>query len=99
MAVEECKLRRTTAILAGKPYCTITLVKEAQVGAIRDELFFDLFTAIEVPISKPEIQHQIVRTIDTQLVAFAGARHLQVQAETTMRHIVRGLFRLSANEG
>jgi restriction endonuclease S subunit len=85
---------RFTFYLMKSPYF-LRKVQEAQVGAVRDELFFDLFTNIEVPIPKLEMQQQVVKAIEDQLADYEGMRRLKEQAEATMRRIVLGLFGFS----
>ena len=72
----------------------LRFVPLTQVGAVRDELFFDLFTNIEVPIPKLEVQQQVMTAIEDQLADYESVRRLKQQAEATMRRIVRGLFGL-----
>jgi hypothetical protein len=68
------------------------LISETQVGAIRDELFFSVFTDIEVPIPQLTRQREIVRYIETQLSAYSQVRLLRDQAEVTMRKLIYHLF-------
>jgi hypothetical protein len=84
---------RFTFYLMKSPYF-LRKVQEAQVGAVRDELFFDLFINIEVPIPRLEVQRRVVRITEGQLADYESVRRLKEQAEATMRRIVRGLFGL-----
>ena len=86
--------RRFAYYLIKSPYFR-QLIDETAVGAVRHELFFSLFTNIEVPIPKLEVQQEIVKAIEDQLADYDGVRRLKEQAEETMRRVVRGLFGLS----
>lgn len=68
------------------------LVNDAQVGAVRDELFFQNFTEIEIPIPIPSRQQEIVQMIDAQLAAYDQIRVICEQAEATIRKIIQRLF-------
>jgi hypothetical protein len=70
------------------------LIDETAVGAVRHELFFNLFINIEVPIPKLEVQQRVVKAIKGQIAAYEGVRQLKGQTEATMRRIVWGLFGL-----
>jgi len=70
------------------------LIDETAIGAVRHELFLSLFVGIEVPIPRLERQREIVRIIETQLMAYDHVRMIHDQAEGTMRRIVRDLFGL-----
>lgn len=70
------------------------LIDETAVGAVRHELFFNLFIDIEVPILKLEVQQRVVKAIEEQLATYEGVRQLKGQTEATMRRIVWGLFGL-----
>jgi type I restriction enzyme M protein len=89
--------RRFAYYLIKSPYFR-RLIDETAIGAVRHELFLSLFTNIEVPIPKLEVQQQVVKAVESQLVDYEGVRRLKEQAEKTMRRIVQGLFGLSDGE-
>lgn len=68
------------------------LIRETQVGAIRDELFFSVFTEIEVAIPRLDRQREIVRSIENRLSAYSQVRVIRDQAEVTMRQMIYRLF-------
>jgi|GEM_PF-2353628 len=70
------------------------LIAEAQVGAVRDELFLSAFQDIEVSIPKLDRQEAIVAEIEARLEAYARVRVIQQQAQATMHRIVRREFGL-----
>ena len=83
--------RRFAYYLIKSPYFR-RLIDETAVGAVRHELFFNLFINIEVPIPKLEVQQRVVKVIEEQLATYEGVRQLKGQTEATMRRIVWGLF-------
>lgn len=68
------------------------LIKEAQVGAIRDELFLSVFTEIEVPIPARPVQDRIVADIEEQLASYAQVSAIRDHAEQSIRSVVMDLF-------
>jgi type I restriction enzyme M protein len=67
-------------------------IREAQVGAVRNELHFPKFR--EIPFRVPVIERQleIVAQIDEQVSAYQRVKVITEQAEATMRSIVGELF-------
>lgn len=70
----------------------IERVRDAQVGAVRDELFFNVFTEIPFDIPSHDRQLAVVSQIEAQLAAFQRVQVIAAQAEATIRTIVAELF-------
>lgn len=70
----------------------LSRVREAQVGAVRDELFLNVFKEIPFRVPAADRQLQVVQQVEEQLAAYQRVRVIADQAEATMRAIVNGLF-------
>lgn len=67
-------------------------VRGSQVGAIRDELFFTLFTEIPVLLPTRNKQREIVQSVQRQLDAYEQVKTIRSKAHESMKAIFTELF-------
>jgi type I restriction enzyme M protein len=67
-------------------------VRDAQIGAVRDELFFKVFTDIPMRVPTLPCQLQVISHIEEQLAAYQRVQAIADQAEATIRTIVAAQF-------
>lgn len=67
-------------------------IRDSQIGAVRDELFFNVFTGIDMRVPPRPRQLDVIAQIEEQLAAYQRVQVIADQAEGTIRAIVGGLF-------
>jgi restriction endonuclease S subunit len=68
------------------------LIEETAVGAVRNELFFSLFTQIEVPIPILTRQHEILKQMDAEAQRLAQYSIVRRRADEELTAIIADLF-------